>query len=139
MYTETDLGYLAGLFDGEGMVIANAQERNGSYLFNVRIKITNTNGKVIDWLQETFGGKVYISSRKKSFHKDRYDWTLSCSDGYEIIKQMLPYTIIKTEELELLLELYEYRGSKDPHVVQEKLRLVEEIAECKHEEVRRSC
>ena len=107
------LGYIAGLLDGEGTVrckIITSTDRVTR--LQTRISIVNTNKEVIDWLHQ-YGGNVYKdSSNQKSneTHKVVYVWVLSvAADCHVFLKAILPYLIIKRERSQKAIAMIENR------------------------------
>lgn len=125
-HSHDDLVYLAGLFDGEGTVEVRLAERsNRTPCWTVRIAITNTDGRVIHWLVDTFGGKVYSPKRVKS-NKIVYQWSLSARPNKELIKELFPFLKIKKIQVEMLLEFLDLMGSTGYRITNHEER--EEVA-----------
>jgi hypothetical protein len=97
--------YLAGLFDGEGsFTISNlVRHDRPAYAFR-EIFITNTNVKIMDWLSKNFGGKVRVSRYGDKGWKDVYKWHASAKDHKYIIRNILPFLIVKKKQAEKVLE-----------------------------------
>src|SRR5262252_6776146 len=103
----TDLAYTAGFLDGEGHV---GMTKWGTSWLPVLI-ITNTDRRVIDWLVERYGGKVYIHDRRNSVHKPRFNWRLVGKHATTLLEQVLPYLILKRQQAELCLRYYSEGGN----------------------------
>lgn len=85
--TESDLSYMAGLFDGEGYIDL---KRKG-------IVIANTNHDVIIWLINKFGGSVKMIPERGN-HNTIWRWKLSTCSCRFLLRQLLPYLIIKRKQ-----------------------------------------
>lgn len=82
------LGYIAGLFDGEGHL--RWRLRTNSASFN----IYNTNVEVITWLHTTLGGQVRWATRGQ--HKSLGTWRIHRNrDIAPLLDAIMPYLIIK--------------------------------------------
>lgn len=95
---KTKLAYLAGLIDGEGCLRINKEGRTG-------ITVTNTDLKMIAWIKENFGGKLYKEDKTK------YGWRIcyrveirKTKDVLKLLKAVLPYMITKREKAEELIK-----------------------------------
>jgi len=100
-----EIAYLAGLFDGEGC-ISIQQSKNVKGIFNYCLKlIVHMNCKeIIDILQETFGGSVYIRKDKS------YAWECTGTEADETLKLIVPYLIEKKKQAELGIDYSEIFG-----------------------------
>jgi predicted transcriptional regulator len=72
-----ELGYLAGLFDGEGCIEFVVDKRRKEVKEVCRVKISNTNPEVINWLVEKVGGHVNVSRPKDRNHSTLYDFKIN--------------------------------------------------------------
>lgn len=108
--SEVDLAYIAGLFDGEGSIIAKKDTRRGNAY---RASVTNTNREVLVWICELLGyGRVYTHSQGHAVWKDSYVLFIM---GLEHIKDFLdairPYVKVKRDALEIMSALVDRRLS----------------------------
>lgn len=98
--------YFAGLFDGEGtFTISNNPPRNNgpSYAFR-EIFVTNTNLEVLEWLRDHLGGTIRVTKYAKNGWKDVYKWYVGTKQHYYVVKNMLPFLIIKKKQAKLILK-----------------------------------
>ena len=87
---EAELGYLAGLLDGEGSV----RFRRGRPF----VAIYNTDKRVMKWLTDHVGGNV--GSWDNRGRKRVFAWTLcSARNVYVACVGLLPYLVIKCEDV----------------------------------------
>ena len=99
------LYYLAGLIDGEGCI--SAYHEKSGYV-RIRIAVVNTDRKMIQWIDDNFGGKGrYMHQRRfrQVKWKDCYQWIWNVSrKDKEIIESLIPILITKRKEMEIALE-----------------------------------
>lgn len=91
--------YFAGLFDGEGSVIA-AIQRNG--VFNTRLDMGNTHRGVLDALHATYGGSIRAVATG-SENKPMFIWSVTGKTSERFARAIFPHSIIKREQLRLYL------------------------------------
>jgi len=107
------IGYIAGLLDGEG----NLQLKEDHESISCKLAIYNTCQEVIDWLHVTIGGNVQVQSREKKGWQTCYIWALyRAKDIYVLLKAVQPYLIIKREKCDMMLELLTAKLKNNPQV-----------------------
>ncbi len=100
--------YFAGLLDGEGCIrigknyVKGEQERYRAF-----IAIGITAEQMTIWLKKNIGGNYYHQKKPKPHHKDAYIWSVCMKEGENILKQCLPYLIIKHKQAKLYLKFAE--------------------------------
>lgn len=94
------ISYLAGFFDGEGCISVNS---NGS----IQLRVINTSKAVLDKFPEEFGGKVL--SRKQIVNKPQYHWSIYGEDAIKAATKLLPFSIEKKSQLEVILNWWKER------------------------------
>ncbi len=109
-FTQIELAYFAGIIDGEGcMYIGNfdCNKKTGIPYFQTHIQVCNTDKNLIDWIQNTFGGKVSIKSRERTDRprKLAYLWNSSGERVTHLCEVLLPYLIVKKKECEIMLKM----------------------------------
>ena len=105
--------YLAGFFDGEGYAgVSDSSEGR----FQAQISVCNTNREPLDYYLALFGGTVRIMHPGVSSPGQKqtlYRWYLGGRDKIKtFIKTMLPYSVVKAGQLELLNEFLAIEKSK---------------------------
>lgn len=103
---KTELAYLAGIIDGEGCftieICPPTSYRKGT-LFTCRLTITNTDERLLKWLSEKVGGKIFkrklINGRKQC-----YSWRIYASVIDQIIPCVIPYLITKKDEAKVIMK-----------------------------------
>jgi hypothetical protein len=97
------LAYLAGIIDGEGCItISRASIPSGpnrSYVLS--LSVANTNYKLPQWIKDNFGGAIYSGKAKNPNGASRQNWNTYGDHASELLEQVLPYLLLKTEEAEL--------------------------------------
>lgn len=114
-----DIIYTAGLLDGESTITANNRlgTPTGRQAVHFRILLSNTFLPITEWLQKTWGGKVYNVKQVKAIYKPIRVWYVSAKEAANVLSQVLPYLKIKNRQAELVLELskliYVYKNAGD--------------------------
>jgi hypothetical protein len=98
----TEAAYLAGFFDGEGMVTihrdlnqgARGRRVNPNYTMSVRI--SQSSKPVLDWIKARVGGSV----TEKRVSSDRRHWLFAekSNNAKRLLEAMLPYLIVKRDQ-----------------------------------------
>ena len=131
MISETDVAYIAGLFDGEGCVqvkqyVEKKKKHKGkgyrtTKVWRVNMEIAMTDESVIYWVHDILGvGSVRIKPRK-GLRKDgtkfltQYVWRVTYRDAYQVAKLLWPYAQTKLHGIEKIIDHYE------PHVMGGKI------------------
>lgn len=96
---DTDLAYVAGLFDGDGCILFD------KYSNALRIQIDNTNEFVSKWLSEKLEAHVikYKSVNQKQMYQNRW----YSRKAITLLKKILPFLKIKKEQAKIAIELQE--------------------------------
>lgn len=107
--TPCQLAYAAGLFDGEGTVgiyETKNRARNGDPTvgWHYEVQIANTDIRVIAWLLEIVGGSSAKKSRSKEHWRQGYVWRLTGGNAAEFMGAIRPFTIIKSEQIDLAMK-----------------------------------
>ena len=115
MVSETDISYIAGLFDGEGSVTYKQytenkfnRARNKRYktkVWRIALEISMTDKSVLIWLHETLGcGTLRPKPRKE--HKMQYRWRCVFRDAYYVCKVIWPFAHVKLDKITKVIEHY---------------------------------
>lgn len=92
-----NIGWFAGMFDGEGCLSLNLQ-KNSRFLLGV--SVTNTNIESLELFQLQFGGRVAQHSGRSCWR-----WRLSGRDKTKaFLETILPYLVIKKKQAQLVLD-----------------------------------
>jgi len=96
--SDTEWAYLAGFFDGEGCV-------SGFKRGYPRITITQKDPRPLMWIQSLCGGTLDQAQRSGCFGGGVYRWRLFAGKSVALfIEGVLPYTIVKRDDLRKALE-----------------------------------
>src|SRR6516165_10827668 len=104
-----EMGYFAGLLDGEGsisLVRSHAKRTRGRYVYPL-VRIANTDPAVMTWLTTKIGMGVRSHQQRHDGRKDVMHFAWACGDAIAILRWIAPLLIIKRDRAELVLDLYD--------------------------------
>jgi len=126
--TKQELAYLAGIVDGEGTVNIAFIKTSGEY--RARLYVVNTSYALIEWIKARFGGLVYKRISKNEKWKPKYEWVMPVSrKDTKLLKQLIPYLVIKKQQAGLVLELIATIGNPGRKLTQETIAKRKELFE----------
>ena len=124
MLGETDIAYIAGLFDGEGSIhIKRGPEKkkrhdgNGYRISNsmrLSMEMTMTDKSVLSWLHEVLGVGTLTDKPRKGKRVDgtkylmQYRWRCTFRDAYYVCCLLFPYAHTKLEKIQQVIEHYSH-------------------------------
>lgn len=104
--------YVAGLFDGEGMIrITNWKKPNSNHVrYALFGSLGMTYRPVIEFLQETYGGHLNQNRHDLRGTKNRiqFSWTVGSQIAASFLRRIQPYATVKREEIDIALELQKH-------------------------------
>ena len=119
---ESEISYLAGLFDGEGSIyFARRQEKkkkhNGkgyrtSQSMRINMEITMTDESVIRWVHEVLSVGTVTKKPRKGLRKDgtkylmQYRWRCTFRDAYYVCCLIWPWSHTKLEKIQQVISHY---------------------------------
>ena len=122
MIADTDLAYIAGLFDGEGSVFfKRATEKKkkhdgkGYRLSNsmrINMEITMTDKSVIYWVHEVLGCGTVTRKQRKGLRKDgtkylmQWRWRCTFREAYYVCCLIWPWSHTKLHKIQEIIEHY---------------------------------
>ena len=123
MLSESDIAYIAGLFDGEGSIhikrgVENKKKHNGkpgrrlSNSMRISMEITMTDDSVLRWLHEVLGVGTLNRKPRKGRRKDgtkylmQYRWRCTFRDAYYVCRLLWPYAHTKLPKIQQVIEHY---------------------------------
>jgi hypothetical protein len=111
--------YLAGLIDGEGSI--QIYKHRGTYEY--RLKIGNTDLRLMQWLISNVGGKYYTeTNRNKDKHKTLHQWrTTGINNTKKVLEEVVPFLVLKQEQAKILLKYFEAESTKGRELLYLKL------------------
>ena len=112
---EPMLAWAAGFFDGEGsvQVTVNRSRSNGLNLpqLTLVVKAANTDRRALERLQRMFSGSIYLDSARnkpgRQLHQKLYHWQLAGQRAVPVCRAIIPYSVIKREQLELAVSFWD--------------------------------
>jgi len=116
---ETELAYLAGILDGEGVISIHAHTKHRQSrgrigepykILQPMVMVYNCNLALIDWLHNRIGFRVNSRDRRKA--RTSYQVALSGYRNYSLLTPLLPYLIAKKPQAELVLEYIAIRAER---------------------------
>ena len=116
MVSETDISYIAGLFDGEGCITYKQYMRKRTHqkkaypTWSIRMEMAMTDESVLRWVHEvlqvgTVGEKRYKTSYTKGWKK-QWRWRWQFRDAYFVARLFWPYSHVKTEGIQKIIDHY---------------------------------
>ena len=111
---DTDIAYIAGLFDGEGSIdFKRRKEKRGKYTTNamqITMRIEMTDESILKWIHATLKlGTVRKRNRSpsvKKHWKDRWVYTLRFRQAYQVCCLIWPYAHIKLDKIQQIIDHY---------------------------------
>lgn len=110
-YAITHVAYLAGIIDGEGCVYIGNHSccpKTGDKHFQTLLKVSSTDQNLINWLIEIFGGlqgEYTPKQMAKNCRSQVYFWQCSGQRLTHLCELILPFVIIKRDEIEIMLKM----------------------------------
>jgi hypothetical protein len=126
--SDTELAYIAGIIDGEGCLIIiphKITHTNSGYSMHCQLHISNTDEKLIDWLIVKLGGKKQIVKPRSPKHSVQYFVMLHAKTLRALLPKIKPFSIIKIEQIEILLEALSLTDRHTGKHAQDSKRLFE--------------
>ena len=122
MISQSDIAYIAGLFDGEGSIyfakrIEKKKKHKGkgyrtSMSQRISMEVTMTDESVIRWMHEVLGVGTVNKKPRKGLRKDgtkylmQYKWRCTFRDAYYVCCLIWPYAHTKLPKINQILEHY---------------------------------
>ena len=129
MISETDVAYIAGLFDGEGCVQVkkytekkkNHKSRKNpkgkgyrtTYTNRISMEIAMTDESVIYWVHDVLGGGSVRVKPRKGLRKNgtkfltQYVWRVTYREAYQVAKLLWPFAQTKLHGIEKIIDHYD--------------------------------
>ena len=134
MIAETDIAYIAGLFDGEGSVhfkrgIEKKKKHKGkpgyrySNSMRISMEITMTDYSVLVWVHEVLGVGTLRPKRVKGLRKDgtkylkQWKWRCTFRDAYQVCLLIWPFAHVKLDKIQQIIEHYSKEKIMNGNVV----------------------
>ena len=120
--TIAEIAYIAGLFDGEGCVTCKQKKTKrkdrGGKIYNqwyIRCEMNMADKAIIEWVHETLGfgwSREKIYKKRPAHHKRQWRWCCGYRDALVFAKLIWPYTQVKLNKIEQIMDHYEPRAQE---------------------------
>ena len=127
MMRESDVAYIAGLFDGEGSIQYKKypeKKRSGTYnCWRIVMEISMTDQSVLRWVLEVLGCGTLTKKPRKGLRKDgtkylmQYRWRCTFRDAYYVCILLFPYAHTKLSKIQQVIEHYSKKKLQENNVV----------------------
>ena len=107
MVSETDIAYIAGLFDGEGCITYKQYMRKRKHqkkaypTWSIRMEIAMTDHSVLKWVHEVLGvgtlGEKRYRTKYTAGWKKQWRWRCQFRDAYLVARLFWPYIHVKMD------------------------------------------
>ena len=115
--TDKEIGYIAGLIDGEGSICLHKctwKHKNVAY-YRPFIKIANSNLPVLIWVKNKLGvGSIKMDKKETNKWKSAYTLNFSANMIRSFLPCIIDSLIIKKEQAILISEFLGFSNSKSP-------------------------
>ena len=120
--TDTEIAYIAGLFDGEGCVSYKQYMRKRPHnskaypTWQIKLEIAMTEKSILVWLCEVLGVGTVTPKKYKTKYtlgwKKQWRWRCSHRDAFKVCCAMFPYAHIKLGKIQKIIDHYGKRKLK---------------------------
>ena len=123
---DTDIAYLAGLFDGEACFsIKKRMKKRGPELkayptWDIRIEINMTDQSIIRWVHEVLGCGSFSKKppgKGQLGKKMQYRWRCSHRDAFYVCCLIFPYAHTKLPKVQQIIAHYSKKKLEESNVV----------------------
>lgn len=97
-HSAENLAYMAGMIDSEGCIAIAKDDYYATPWHKLQLSVSNTDKPLMDWLKAEFGGFVCNVKRYDDKHKHGYQWYITQDGAAELLKNLMPYLVIKQEQ-----------------------------------------
>ena len=119
---DTDVAYIAGLFDGEGCVSYKQYMRKRPHnkkaypTWQIRLEIAMTDKSILIWVNEMLGVGTVGEKRYKTKYtegwKKQWRWRCSHRDAFKVCCLLFPYAHVKLGEIQKIIQHYSEKKLK---------------------------
>ena len=133
MVSESDIAYIAGLFDGEGSInFTRRPEKKKKHKgegyrisnsMRISMEITMTDEPVIRWVHEILKVGTVNKKPRSGFRKNgtrylmQYRWRCTFRDAHYVCRLLWPYVQVKLHKVEKIIDHYSPEPVFDGKVV----------------------
>ena len=124
---QTILAWVAGIIDGEGCIGAYPNRcKRGMQL---KLEVNNVDSRMTQKLYELFGGSHCMRKVPRPNECDLYTWNLGGRRTGSVLRQILPYLVIKQEQAILAIEFADTIVNKGANLSDETIVLRKKIGD----------
>ena len=122
---DTDIAYVAGLFDGEAcFTIKQRMKKRGKYpaynTWDIRIEVNMTEQSIIRWVHEFLGVGTFSKKppgKGQLGKKMQYRWRCGFRDAYYVCCLLFPYAHVKLPKIQQIIAHYSKKKLQENNVV----------------------
>ena len=130
--SDFDIGYLIGIFEGEGCLNINCEKDENKIRYRVSLAVSNCDKRMVDFIRN----KLKANISKNRIHNNRdnknksvnnwlpiYEWKLCDKKLLEpLFNKLYPYMICKKKEVEYMLKFIQLTEDKEKQKLLIKFR-----------------
>lgn len=137
--TDAQIGYFAGIVDGEGCFVIGLYGSKSRYTgekimnYHTYIKVSNTDENLIKWIHDFVGGtnwQQHRSTRINKYDRTVYNIQLSGETLDLIMPIIYPYLIVKRQQCEVMMRM---RSTFKRNIGLSKKLVSQEIHDLRHD------
>jgi len=127
MIGESEIAYIAGLFDGEGSIDftkRKEKKRSGTYdCRRISMEISMTDKSVLVWVHEVLGVGTLTKKPRKGLRKNgtkylmQYRWRCTFRDAYYVCRLLWPHAHTKLPKIQQVIDHYSQEKIMNGNVV----------------------
>ena len=116
MPSDTNLAYIAGLFDGEGCVSYKQYDRKRPHnkraypTWSIRLEISMTDQSILKWIHEILKVGTVNPKRYKTKYtlgwKKQWRWRCQHREAYYVARLLWPYAHVKLDKIQKIIDHY---------------------------------
>ena len=120
---ESDIIYIAGLFDGEGSIQYKQYMRKKPHNkkpypnWSIRMEIAMTDREVIQWVAETLDCGTWGERKVQKGRKRQWRWRCGFRDAFFVARLLWPYAKVKLHKIEQIIDHYTPEFAADQNIV----------------------
>lgn len=129
--SELEIGYIAGIVDGEGTVTLTVKQKGGTR--HLAVTVSGTEISLIKYIAKIIGaGRIVNKKVYKDNHTPAYTYTLFSRQALDLLQQITPYLkTYKYKRAKLVLKDYikvtPRNGRYTPEMIKRKEKFVEKF------------
>ena len=127
MLQETDISYIAGLFDGEGSItykqymVKRPHNKKAYPTWSIRMEMAMTDESVLRWVHEILGVGTVGEKRYKTKYtvgwKKQWRWRCQFRDAFQVACLLWPYVHVKMEGIQKIINHYSDKKIAEGNVI----------------------